>query len=105
VELERRVKSTDADPPYETSELGTPADYTPDVYRVYFEVPDASGLAGTIIADFIGAERAAAMVTLAHGYETELPIQCVPEIVRLLVAQNIAVYQVVRYAKTNRTWA
>ncbi len=45
------------------------------------------------------------MIVLAHGYETELPIQCVPDIVRLLSAENIAVYQVVRYAKTNRVWA
>jgi hypothetical protein len=37
-------------------------------------------------------------------YEAELPIQCVPEIVKLLVAENIAVYQVVRYAKTTATW-
>lgn len=91
-------------PPYETSEIGTPRDYSSDVYRVYFEVPDPSGIAGKIIADFVGSERAAAIVALAHGYEVELPIQCVPEIVRLLAAQNIAVYQVVRYAKTNGVW-
>jgi hypothetical protein len=45
------------------------------------------------------------MIVLAHGYETELPIQCVPDLVRLLSAENIAVYQVVRYAKTNGVWA
>jgi hypothetical protein len=99
------LKLTDADPPYKTSEFGTPRDYTSDVYRVYFEVPDPSGIAGKIIADFVGPARVASIVALAHGYETELPIQCVPEIVRLLSAENIAVYQVVRYAKTNRVWA
>ena len=71
---------------------------------MYFEVPDPSGIAGKIIADFTGPEKAASIVTLAHGYETELPIQCVPEIVRLLITENIAVYQVVRYAKTNGVW-
>lgn len=98
------MKNTEADPPYETSEIGTPRDYTCDLYRVYFEVPDPSGIAGKIIADFVGTERADSIVALAHGYEVELPIQCVPEIVRLLAAQNIAVYQVVRYAKTNMAW-
>lgn len=58
-----------------------------------------------IIADFVGPHKAASMIVLAHGYETELPIQCVPDLVRLLSAENIAVYQVVRYAKTNGVWA
>ena len=98
------MNNADADPPYETAELGTPLDYTSDVYRVYFEVRDSGGSARRIIGDFLGLERAAEMLTLAHGYETELPIQCVPEVVRLLAAENIAVYQVVRYAKTNRVW-
>lgn len=99
------MKLTDADPPYTTAEIGTPRDYTSDVYRVYFEVPDPSGIAGKIIADFVGSERAASIIALAHGYETELPIQCVPEIVRLLSAENMAIYQVVRFAKTNKSWS
>jgi hypothetical protein len=99
------LKNTEADPPYETRELGMPQDYTSDVYRVYFEVADMSGIARKIMADFVGPARAAGVLALAHGYEVELPIQCVPEIVRLLSAENIAVYQVVRYAKTNGVWA
>ncbi len=85
--------------------MGTPKDYTNDLYRVYFEVVDTSGIARKVIDDFLGAERTSGVVALAHGYEVELPIQCVPEIVRLLSAENIAVYQVVRYAKTNGVWA
>ena len=98
------MKNTDAEPPYETQEIGTPADYTSDVYRVYFELGGHDPVAVNVIAGFLGAERAARMVYLAHGCEAELPIQCVPKIVKLLVAENIAVYQVVRYAKTNTTW-
>ena len=97
--------NTEAGLPYETSELGTPRDYTSALYRVYFEVADPNAAAGKIIADFIGSERATSIVTLAHGYEVALPIQCVPEIVRLLSAENIAIYQVVRYAKTTAVWA
>lgn len=99
------MKLKTADPPYESTEIGTPRDYTSDLYRVYFELPDPSGIAGKIIADFVGSERATSIVALSHGYEVELPIQCVPDIVRLLSAENIAVYQVVRYAKTNGVWA
>jgi hypothetical protein len=98
------MKNTDAEPPYETLEIGTPLDYTSDVYRVYFEVREHEGVVKEIISDFLGAERAEKIQTLTHGYEMELPIQCIPDIVRLLTNKNIAVYQVVRYAKTNSTW-
>lgn len=37
---------------------------------------------------------------LPYGYECELAIQCVPDIVCELAKENIAVYQVIRYAKT-----
>jgi hypothetical protein len=99
------LKLTDADPPYNSAEIGTPRDYSSDTYRVYFEVSDPHGTALKIITDFLGAHRTASMVVLAHGYETELPIQCVPDIVRMLSAENIAVYQVVRYAKSGGVWA
>lgn len=99
------MKNNDAEPQYETSEIGTPLDYTSDVYRVYFEVPDPTGTASKIIAEFVGSRRAESILALAHGYETEMPIQCVPDIIRLLSAENIAVYQVVRFAKTNGVWA
>ena len=100
-----RLTSPDTKPPSASSGIGTPLDYTPDLYRVYFEVGDPSGAAGKIIADFVGSERAENILTLAHGYETELPIQCVPELIRLLCAENIALYQVVRYARTNGAWS
>ena len=103
--LEYHLKNTDARPAYETLEIGTPLDYTSDVYRVYFEILDSSNEGKRIISDFIGRERSEKIITLAYGYEIELPIQCVPDVVRLLTNANIAVYQVVRYAKTNGTWA
>jgi hypothetical protein len=99
------LNNTDAVPPYETSEIGTPLDYSNDVYRVYFEVRDHGLVAKKIISDYVGEERASKIVTLTHGYETELPIQAVPDIVRLLAAEDIAVYQAVRYAKTHGVWA
>ena len=68
-------------------------------------MPDATHEAKKIISSFLGQERSEKIVTLAHGYEVELPIKCVPDVVRLLTHANMAVYQVVRYAKTNATWA
>jgi len=98
------MKSTDASPPYETSEIGTPLDYTDDLYRFYFEVSKHDEAAKKIILKYIGPEKSNVFIELAHGYEVELAIQCVPDIVRELANVDIAVYQVVRYAKTNGIW-
>jgi hypothetical protein len=98
------MKNNEADPPYETLEIGTPLDYTSDVYRVYFEVREHDGIVLGILTDFVGEDRAKGIIQLAHGYDIELPIQCVPDVLGLLCKENIAVYQVVRYAKSNITW-
>ncbi len=98
------MKSTDAEPPYETLEIGTPLDYTSDMYKVYFEVREHDGIVLKLLTELLGEEKASGIITLAHGYELELPIQVIPEVVKVLSQNNIAVHQVVRYAKTNRTW-
>jgi hypothetical protein len=98
------MKSNDADPPYETLEIGTPRDYSSDIYRVYFEVGSPNSATLNMLIDYIGVDKGREITVLAHGYELELPIQVVPDIVRLLSGNNIGVYQVVRYAKTNSTW-
>ena len=51
--LEYHLKNTDAKPPYETLEIGTPLDYTNDVYRVYFEVPGSTHESKKIITAFL----------------------------------------------------
>jgi len=97
------MKSTDATPSYETSEIGTPLDYTSDLYRFYFELSEYNGSAKKVIMSFLGGERSESLITLKHGYEVDLPIQCVPDIIRELIKKcNIAVYQVVRYAKVSQ---
>lgn len=99
------MTTSEAESAISTSEIGTPLDYTSDVYQVYFELSDAQGIARHIIADFLGESRASGIASLAHGYVVSLPIQCVPDVVRRLSAQNIAIYQVVRYAKTTACWS
>ncbi|MEZ8093094.1 hypothetical protein L4D00_08050 [Photobacterium swingsii] len=98
------MRSDSADPAYETLEISTPLDYTTDMYKVYFEVRDHDGKAYAIIAAFVGDDRVDTITRLAHGYEVPLPIQCIPDIVRMLAEHNIAVYQVIRYAKLNQSW-
>jgi hypothetical protein len=84
--------------------IGTPRDYSSDLYRVYFEVGEFKNSARKILREFLGGDASGSMTELAHGYEVELPIQCVPDILRQLVEANIAVYQIVRYEKINGAW-
>ena len=49
----------------------------------------------------MGEEKAENITALTHSYELELPIQVIPEVVPVLSQNNIALYQVVRYAKIN----
>jgi len=98
------MMSDRANPPYQTSEIGTPLDYTEDLYRFYFEIRDTNGAAEQELNRFLGRERANNLCRLTHGFEMDLPIQCVPDLIRVLSAKNIAIYQVVRYAKVDGTW-
>ena len=52
----------------------------------------------------MGDDKAQNIISLTHGYELELPMQVIPEVVNLLSKKNIAVYQVVRYAKIDSKW-
>lgn len=81
------------------SETGTLTDYSEDLYRFYFEFLDASGAAERVLRDFLGSKRTHLLRELKDGFELDLPIQCVPDVIKLLVQENIGVYQVVRYNK------
>jgi hypothetical protein len=98
------MKSSDATPPYETLEIGTPLDYTSDMYRFYFEVGVVDDIAETALLRFLGPKRVESLVHLAHGYEIDLPIQVVPDLVQVLVNAGVGIYQIVRYAKTRSVW-
>lgn len=84
--------------------METPRDYIPDLYRVYFEVGEFENTAKNILSKFLGTDDPDKIIELANGYEVELPIQCVPDIVRELAQANIVGYQVIRYAKVDGTW-
>jgi hypothetical protein len=84
---------------------GTPDDYGDTLYRVYFEVGEWEGIARDAIIAFL-VERAndhpafdfddSLLHARPHGYEVDLPMQLIPEVVRALAERNVAVYQVVR---------
>lgn len=98
------MKPTNASFPDETSKVGTPKDYTDDMYRFYFKVGEYESTAQNIIRNFLGPEKSQSMISLPYGYEFELPIQCVPDLVDRLVKENIAIYQVIRFARTSGEW-
>lgn len=87
------------------SRIGTLADYSDDLYRVYFEVGEWEGIACDAITTFL-IERsrdnpaftfdATDLQPVEHGYELDLPMQLIPEVVGALVARHIGVYQVLR---------
>jgi hypothetical protein len=80
---------------------GTPADYTAALYRVYFEVGEWQNIARDAIRDFLlshpGVEfQPSDLRARDHGYEVDLPMQLIPEVVRALAEHNVAIYQVLR---------
>ena len=98
------MKSKDAVPAYETAEIGTPKDYTDDLYLVYFEVGEHQGKAKKILEDYLSEERKGTIQTLTHGYIIEIALQCTPDIVKRLAVENIGIYQVNRFAKIDGRW-
>jgi hypothetical protein len=93
------MKATDVMQPCKTAEIGTPNDYTNERYLIYFEVGEYQNRARAIIESYLDDDRRSRMQTLPYGYLVEIPIQIAPEIVRALVQESIAVYQVKRCAK------
>jgi hypothetical protein len=86
------------------SSIGTPRDYSEDMYHFYFELVDHAGVVKELLSKFLGEQHSRSLTTLSFGYEFDMPIQCAPDLIRLLAKENIAIYQVVRYAKTTGVW-
>ena len=92
----------------ESRTTGTPREYTNDLYRVYFEVGEHENHAGDIMTQFL-MSRSQDIPNLSfsansirqhmHGYEVDIPLQLVPEIVRELAKKNVAIFQVIRINK------
>ena len=83
---------------------GTPKDYSSDVYKIYFEVAECKGIALSILESYLGPYYSKNIIHLTFGYEVFMPIQSVPDVIRLLNEKNIALYQVVRREKADLIW-
>lgn len=84
--------------------LGTPRDYSEQLYRFYLEIPDHGGTVEAVLIEFLGDVHARYLHRLTHGFELDMPIQRVPDLVRELIRHNFAIYQIVRYAKIDRPY-
>jgi hypothetical protein len=88
----------------EELDRGTPHDYSESMYRFYLELADRSPTARSIIEAVLPQHHAADIVELDYGFEFEMPIQVAPDLIRALAGNNIAVYQLLRMAKTKGQW-
>jgi hypothetical protein len=98
------MSSGDTGPSSERRVTGTPLDYSEDLYGFYLETADIGGTPERVLRDFLGPRHAKRLRRLAHGFEFAAPIQCAPDVIRLLTQENIAVYQLVRRAKVEGSW-
>ena len=88
----------------ESRKIGSPKEYTDDLYRVYFEVGEYENFAADVMTRFLISNpdisySPASLRQQSHGYEVDIPLQLVPEIVRELAKSNVAIYQVIRINK------
>lgn len=98
------MATTDASNQFDFTTMGTPLDYSESVYRFYLEVADCRAATRHVIEEFLPQHYIAQIVDLDYGFELEMPIQSAPDLVRLLSNENIAIYQLVRLAKTKKRW-
>lgn len=70
---------------------GTPFDYSDDKIKVYFEVADKQNTRKILKnLDFIDKIK-----ELNHGFEVNIAVQQIPDIIQYLERENIAIYAVV----------
>lgn len=74
--------------------IGTPKEYSDNLYLVYIELYTANETFREIIS-----QHAKITTELEFGYICEVNMQGIPEIARSLALKNHAIYQIVRLAK------
>ena len=99
------MTSRDADPAAENNATGTPSDYSEGLYRFYLETADLGEAPERLLRRFLGPRHAERLRRAHHGFEFVAPIQCAPDIVRLLALENVAVYQLVRRERVDGRWS
>jgi len=74
--------------------IGTPREYSNELYLIYVELYKADKKSKKIISQYCEVIK-----ELEFGYLCEAHMQAIPEIVRSLSLKNHAVYQIVRLVK------
>lgn len=97
------MDTTETEQPH-GSEMGSPRDYSERMYRFYLELADCCGKVRQMIEEFLPKQYAAKILKHDYGFELEMPIQCAPDLVRLLSSHNIAIYQLVRLSRSKNQW-
>lgn len=93
-----------------SSTAGTPRDYRDQLYSVYFEIGEFEGLGKGIIERYLASNghradtKSYLLRTVQYGYELEIPMQVIPEIIQALSRERVAVYQVVRTTGPYGNW-
>ncbi|WP_205987520.1 MULTISPECIES: hypothetical protein [Pseudoalteromonas] len=85
-------------------DMGSPREYTEHMYEVYFEVGEHENMALRTFEEYLGPDRLGFITPMDHGYLLKVPLQAVPDLVISLSEKNIAVYQVVRFARSKEVW-
>ncbi|WP_019229327.1 hypothetical protein [Sedimentibacter sp. B4] len=70
---------------------GTPFDYSDDKVTIYFEIADKQS-AKEIMNDISFIDN---IEDLEYGFEVKIAIQQIPEVIRYLSQNNIAIYAVI----------
>lgn len=86
------------------ADVGTPRDYSEDMYRFHLELADCGDATRHLVEEFLPQHHAIRIATLEYGFELEMPIQCAPDLVRYLTSKRVAIYQLVRLGRTNSYW-
>lgn len=79
-----------------TENVGSPNNYSEDLYRFYLEVVDQESTVKNNLSDFLGPAHQGSISDAIYGYEFDMPIQCTPEVVRILSFKNITIDQLIR---------
>ena len=74
------------------------------MYQFYLELADCGQNSRQLLEEFLPQHHATRIADMDYGFQFEMPIQCAPDLVRHLMGNNIAIYQLVRLAKTKGQW-
>ena len=80
-------------------QTGTPLDYTDTKVKVYFEIGGSDFMKIEYLMQNIGFLCESDITRTEYGFELLIAIQQIPEVAKVLVDNNHAIYQIIRENK------